>query len=102
MPPKGALGRLGQTEEVSLLHQAMNSLGRSLHEKGVAKVQLHIFEMFAQVFPLTMNSKDMNAVLLAKIQVAERLAEKGGAVPEDSFHQDGFALAGGRNAEPGI
>ena len=80
----------------------MDSIGRSLHEKSVAKVQLDIFEMFAQVFPLTMDCKDVNAVLLAKIEVAERLAEKRGATPEDSFHQDGFALAGGRNAKLGF
>ena len=78
VPAKSTLCRLGKTEEVALLHEAMNSFGRSLHEKGVAKVQLHIFEMFAQVFPLTMDGKDMNAVLLAEIEVAERLAEKGG------------------------
>src|SRR5438876_11704851 len=80
----------------------MNSLGRALHKKGVAKVQLHIFEMFAQGFALTMDGKDVNAVLLAEIEVAERLAEKGGAASEDSFHQDGFVLAGGRDAELGF
>ena len=33
---KGALFRLGETQEVALLHEPMNCLGRPLHEKGVA------------------------------------------------------------------
>lgn len=37
MPPKSALCWLGQTKEVALLHEAMNSLGRALHKEGVAK-----------------------------------------------------------------
>ena len=102
VPAKSALCRLGETEEVALLHEAMNSLGRALHKEGVAKGQLNIFEMFAQVFSLTMDGKDMNAVLLPKIEVTECLAEKGGAVPDDSFHEDGFAFAGGGNAELGF
>jgi hypothetical protein len=63
----------------------MNSLGRALHKEGVAKGQLNIFEMFAQVFSLAMDGQDVDAVTLPEIEVTECLAEKGGAAPDATF-----------------
>ncbi len=99
MPAESALLRLGEAEKIALLHGAMDSFDRALHEQRVAERQPHILEVLAQIFSLPMNGKNKNAVALPKIQVAQCLAEKGGTAPDNSFHENRSALAGGLDAE---
>src|SRR6266704_560139 len=77
----------------------MNRFGRALHQQRVAKGQLDVLKIFAQVLALAMHRQDEHAITLLEIELTQRLAQKSGAVPENSLHQDALLFADGFEAE---
>jgi hypothetical protein len=80
----------------------MNRFRRALHQQRVAKIQFDVLKIFPQVLTLAMYSQDEHAITLLEIELPQRLAQKSGAISENSLHQDGLLFADGFEAEVGF